>query len=69
MSSHAVKPDLLVMTLTKYVLSRFPDSPRRTEIRRVSIMVQSDHESFIQGLPNCKKESNFCAVNTTAGTE
>lgn len=33
MSLHVVKPELLVMTLTKYVCSRFPDPPCRAEIR------------------------------------
>lgn len=38
MSLHVVKPELLVMTLTKYVCSRFPDPPCRAEIRLESYL-------------------------------
>lgn len=63
-STHVVRPGLLVITLTKYVLSRFPDSPCRTEIKKVSIMIKFDnHESFNLGLPNCKKRMQLhCSV-------
>lgn len=64
MSSHVVKPDMLVIALTKCVLSRFSDSPCTTEIR--IIIKCDDRRSFIVGLPNVSAES-WCVFGGDAG--